>query len=119
MFVVRSVQLAFLGACNTSGKAGLDGCPSDGQVNSCATRQDGCRGGTQVRTIEICAHTLDQRDDVRLRHAGIGTRSAGLEAGEAFFDALDQYVMVGRSGTRVGVGHLFDNQGHGAIRPSS
>ncbi|MFI5611810.1 hypothetical protein [Amycolatopsis sp. NPDC051903] len=119
MFVVRSVQLALLGAGNASGKAGLDGRTGDGQVNSCATRQDGCGGGTHVRTIEIGAHAFDHGDDVRFRHASIGTRSASLEAGEAFFDALDQRVVVDRSGTRVGIGHPFDNQGHDAIRPSS
>jgi hypothetical protein len=109
MFMVRSMQLTLLGARNARGKTGLDGGPGDRQVNSCATRQDGRRGGADVRTVEVCPYALDQRNDVRLRHAGIGTRSAGLETGDAFFDALDQCVIEGRPVTRVGVGHLSDN----------
>ena len=115
MFMVLSMQLALLGARNARGKTALDGSPRHRQVNSCTTRQDRRRGGAHVRTVEVCPYALDQRDDVRLRHAGIGARSAGLEAGDAFFDALDQFVIEGRrisaeaTGTRVGVGHLSDN----------
>jgi hypothetical protein len=109
MFMVRCMQLALLGASNARGKTGLDGRPRDRQVNSCATRQDARRGGAHVRAVEVRPDALDQRNDVLLRHAGIGTRSAGLEAGDAFFDAIDQCVIEGRSGTRVGVGHLPGN----------
>jgi hypothetical protein len=119
MFMVHSMQLTLLGARNASGKTALHGSPGDRQVNSCATRQDGRRGGAHVRTVEVCPYALDQRGDVRLRHAGIGTRSAGLEAGDTFFNALDQCVMEGRPGTRVGVGHLSGNYGHGEILPPS
>lgn len=117
VFMVHSMQLALLGARNARSKTALDDSPGDRQVNSCATRQDGRRGGTLVRTVEVRPYALDQRDDVGLCHAGIGTRSAGLEAGDALFDALDQCFIEGRPGTRVGVGHLSDNQGHGEILP--
>jgi hypothetical protein len=109
MFMVCSMQLTLLGARNRRGETALDGSPGDRQVNSCATRQDGRRGGAHVGTVEVCPYALDQRDDVRLRHAGIGTRSAGLEAGDAFFNAVDQCIIENRPGTRVGVGHLSDS----------
>ncbi|WP_159007052.1 hypothetical protein [Streptomyces sp. NRRL S-813] len=103
------MQLTLLGARHARGEAGLDGGPGDRQVNSCATRQDGRCGSAHVRTVKVGPYALDQRYDVGLCHAGIGTGSAGLEAGDAFFDALDQCVIEGGPGTRVGVGYLSDS----------
>lgn len=113
VFMVSGMQLTLLGARDARGKTGLDDRSGNRQIDGRATRQDGRRGGAHIGTVEVCPDALDQRDDIGLCHAGIGTRGAGLEAGDTFFDALDQCVIVGRRGIRVGVGDLSDSQGHG------
>ncbi len=110
--MVRGMQLTFLGTRDASGEACLNGRPDDRRVGGRPARQDGRGGSTHIGAVQASPYALGQRDNIGLRHAGIGTSGTCLKAGDALLYALDQCVVEDRSGTRMGVTHLSDDQGH-------
>lgn len=112
VLMMHCVSFALLGTCTACGKTGFHRRPDYREVDLGAPGQN-CRGRcTDVRTIEIGSNALDQRAHVWFGQAGIGTRRAGLEAGDAFFDTGNELLVEELRWCGVQARHLFDNQRH-------
>src|SRR5262249_49580264 len=90
MLMVACVLLAFLGANPARQRAGLDHCPQDLLVGSCAARGERSGCAANVGAIEVEPYALAEPRHVVFGDAGIGTSGARLRAGEARLDACDQ-----------------------------